>query len=832
MEFIRNLTGKIFVQMKKMTQHLGLMIRRFKQRYPIFSKVIMGGLILSGLLLFSVLLLVFSIYFGAYGKLPTYPELENINNLTASEVYSEDKALLGKYFIENRVNANLDEISEDLRNALIATEDARFFKHHGIDLRAWVRVFFRTILLMDESGGGGSTLSQQLAKNLYNRVDYGWLSIPVNKIKELFTARRLERLYTKEELIRMYFNTVPFGGDIYGVKVAAKRFFDKSPDALATQEAALLVGMLKGPSYYQPVRHPDRALRRRNTVINQMYRYGYLEEAEAEELKFKPLGLAKYYTEGHDQGLATYFREHLRIELENLLKDFKKPNGQAYNLYTDGLKIYTSIDSRLQVYAENAVRKHMPVLQKQFYNNWRKGVPWGSKDVLEEAVRRSDRFQQLKSDKVPQRIIDSVFAKPIPMTIFDWEEGEITKKMSPLDSVKHYLTLLHTGFLAVEPNSGLVKAWVGGIDHTYFQYDHVKSNRQVGSIFKPIVFAQAGRNGMMPCEYTYNERITYAEYKGWSPRNSDAQYGGVYSMQGALNRSINVVAVEVLLRAGIDSVRNLAKNMGIKSNIPAVPAIGLGAVDASLYEMVQAYGTLANEGRRPILHYLDSITTADGELIVAFKRKEMASFPKVLSREESRIMNKMLQGVVNKGTASRLRSRYGLYNAIAGKTGTTQNQSDGWFMGYTPKIVAGVWVGAESPKVHFRTLKVGQGGNSALPIFGEFMKQVYEDPNFKDWKKARFRSPADTTVFLMDCPDYLEEMPLFVEYLQDYQENPGFINRVYQELMPQFDIEHMDLKKQRRKETDLEYIERMKAYNERLKKRQERKQRQIKNNWN
>lgn len=804
--------------------------KALRSKYPKVFKALKIGLISFASLIVLVICLAISVYFGAFGKLPTYAQLRNISNYTASEVYSEDEVLLGKYFIENRVNADLEEIPSSITDALVATEDARFFKHSGIDFRAWVRVFFRTILLMDASGGGGSTLSQQLAKNLFPRKSYGFLSIPVNKIRELFTARRLENLYTKEELLKMYLNTVSFGGKIFGVKVAAQRFFNKSLDQLTIEESALLVGILKGPSYYNPVNHPDRALSRRNTVMNQMSKYGYLSSEDIDSLKAIPVAL-NYYREGNNQGLATYFREHLRLELLDLLKDYKKEDGTPYNIYTDGLKVYTSINAKMQQYAEEAIQAHMPELQKQFYKNWGKRPYWGSNDVIEKAVAASNRYQQLKKSGVPQSEIDSVFATPVKMVVFDWEKGETEKEMSPLDSVKYYETLLHAGFLAIEPSSGLIRAWAGGINHKYFQYDHVKSQRQVGSTFKPIVFTQALRNGMMPCEYTYNERITYAEFENWSPRNSDGKYGGVYSMEGALSNSVNVVAVETLLRAGIDSVRQLAAQMGIKSEIPPVPAIALGSVDASLYEMVQVYGTYANYGKKPELHYLDRIETSDGRVLVSFDRPDPRQFEQIITKEEAKVMTKMLESVVDSGTAARLKYRYRLYNDIAGKTGTTQNQSDGWFMGYTPNLVAGVWVGAESPKVHFRTLSAGQGSNSALPIYGEFMSRVVKDGDFKKIKTAKFESPTDTMLYLMDCPPYLEEMPLIVEYLQDYDENPGFIDRVYRELLPQFDPDDIILKRQRRNETNAEYIERMKKYNERMMDKEEKRRQQLKEYW-
>jgi len=800
--------------------------RNVRQRYPrLFLAVRIGALSgVVGIFLFG--LLVILVYAGVFGALPTYPELREIQNHTASEVYAEDNVLLGKYYIENRINADFEEISPNVVHALVATEDARFFEHRGIDPRAVMRVLFKTILLFDTSSGGGSTLSQQLAKNLYPRQGYWILTIPVNKIREMFTARRLEKLYTKEELLRLYLNTVPFGENTYGIKVAARRFFNKSPEALKLEEAAVLVGMLKATTSYNPVRHRESARTRRNTVLSQMQKYGYLTAATRDSLQELPLNL-DYTLEGHNRGLATYFREHLRQELEEILKEHRKPDGKPYNLYTDGLRIYTSIDARLQQYAQQAMEEHMAEVQMDFYKDWKRGTPWGNWRVLQHVKENSARYRKLKEQGVPEAEIDSIFEKPAPMTVFDWKEGEVQKEMSPIDSIKYYLTLLNTGFLAMEPGSGLVRAWVGGIDHKYFQYDHVKAQRQVGSTFKPIVFAQALRSGKLPCEYTPNERRTYEAYNNWSPRNADGAYGGVYSMEGALSNSVNAVTVELLLESGIDSVRQLARTMGLKGELPEGPAIGLGAVDASLLEMVQVYGAFANRGRRPVLHYLDRIETSDGQVIAEFERPDPRRFPRVLSEREADMMIEMLQSVVDSGTARRLRYRYGLTGDIAGKTGTTQNHTDGWFLGFTPKLVAGVWVGADNPSVHFKTMYRGQGSSSALPLWGRFMRKVYQDPAYKKWRYAAFPEPDDTVRALLQCPFFLEEMPIVDEYRDVYQEDPEFFNRLFTRLIRKgADTAYIriDLRPRRNRESREAYFQRMYEYNERLARRRQRRE--------
>jgi penicillin-binding protein 1A len=774
----------------------------------------------------TLLLTSILVYTGKLGPLPGYPELRAIKNHNASEVYSDDGVLLGKYYIENRVTADFEEISPNIINALIATEDARFFEHRGVDFRAAGRVLFKSILLRDESSGGGSTLSQQLSKNLYGRKKYMMLSMLINKMREMIIARRLENVYTKEELLHLYLNTVSFGETIYGIKVAAQRFFHKSPEELNVEEAAVLVGMLKATTYYNPLQHPERAKKRRNLVLNQMWRYEYLSEVQKDSLSALPLEVNPY-EEGNNQGPATYFREHLRHKLEGLLADFRKADGSAYNLYTDGLKIYTTIDARLQAYAEQAVAEHMASLQKDFYKDWKKGTPWGKHKNLKRAVEQSARYKALKAKGLDEAAIEEIFNTPVEMKVFSWDKGgEEKKKMSPLDSVKYYMTILNTGFLAAEPGTGLIKAWVGGINHKYFKYDHVKARRQVGSVFKPIVYASALQNGMMPCEYTSNERVTYVNYDNWTPRNADGNYEGVYSMEGALSKSVNSVTVEILMRSGVDSVKDLAHLMGIESKIPEVPAIALGAVDASLMDMVRVYATFANRGRKPVLHYLDRIETSDGEILMAFDRPDARQFPRVLGKNESDMMIRMMESVVDSGTARRLRYKYGLYNDIAGKTGTTQNHSDGWFIGFNPALVAGVWVGAESPRVHFRSMHYGQGSRTALPIYGNFMKKVYADKQFKDIRYARFTSPNDSIQALMECPPYFEEMPILADYEQDYyyfEDTRSLLERIFGGSYVDEEGRTINVPPRRPYESDEEYLQRIIAFQQRLEEKEGRR---------
>lgn len=796
----------------------------FRARYPklALTTFILGGLASLGIVF--ILLLTLTVYAGGCGKLPNYAELRGIQNFTSSELYSADSVLLNTYFLENRINADFDEISPNVIDALIAAEDARYFEHKGVDLKAWMRVLFKSILLSDRASGGGSTLSQQLAKNLYPRREYWVFSTLVNKLRETFTARRLERIYTKEELLRLYLNTVSFSDNTFGIKVASKRFFNKKPSELAVEEAAVLIGMLKGPTIYNPITHPSRSFSRRNIVLKRMATYGAIPQEDLDSLQEITIKVYRSKAESLSSS-ADYFKEHIRPELESALAKIPKPDGSPYNLFTDGLKIYSTIDSRMQRYAEEAVAEEMAKIQAAFHKDWKKGFPLKKSNILDKAYKASSRYQKLQQQGLTEEAILNVFNTEIEIEVFSWDPEKRKQKMTPLDSIKYYLTLLNTGLLAVNPSTGFVKAWVGGIDYGHIQYDHIKAHRQVGSTIKPIVYAGALRNGMLPCEYTYNRRRTFEEYDDWSPRNSDGNYEGVYSMEGALSNSVNAVTVEVLFRAGLDSVRQLSQAMGIDSPIPQVPAISLGAVDASLWDMVQVYGTLANRGKRPEFHMIDRIETSTGEVLLEFNRPDPSEFERVLEMEHSDMMIHMMKSVVDSGTARRLRYRNGLRFEIAGKTGTTQKHSDGWFLGFTPKLVAGVWVGAESPKVHFRSMSRGQGSSTALPIWGKFMQKVYQDPAFKPWRKIKFEPPQDTALALLQCPPYLDEMPIIANYW-----DPMFWNgNIYEEFPELFessrDGDFLDIPPREEFESTNDYIDRVTRQIERLREKRERRER-------
>ena len=694
------------------------------------------------------------VYAIVYSSIPSRTELRHVQNHTSSEIYSADNVLLGKYFIHDRTNVAYEAIVPSVIHALIATEDARFFKHKGVDTRGMIRVMVKSILLGDESAGGGSTISQQLAKNLFPRKKYWILSLPVNKLREIILAGKIEDVFTKEEILTLYLNTVPFGENAYGISSASKRFFNKPADSLKTEEAAALIGMLKGTSIYNPRRNPEKSKTRRNVVLSQMAKYDYLLPAVADSLKNTPLTLHYNYST-HSEGLATYFREHLRQELQIFLQEYKKKDGSSYNLYTDGLKIYTSLDSRMQQYAEEAVAQHMSQLQKSFDAHWGKKYPWGKNaEVVEMAKKRSERYIILKAQGLSEEEINKNFATTVKMKIFTYK-GEIEKIMSPIDSIKYYLRFLRPGFMAMETRTGYIRAWVGGIDMKYFKYDHVNINtkRQVGSTFKPIVYAAALQQGANPCEYIANEKVIYEEYDNWSPRNSDNEYGGMYSMQGALTNSVNTVSAQLIIKAGIHNVTFLAKQMGIQSKLDPVPSLALGTADVSLYEMVSAFNVFANRGDYIEPKYLLKITDAQGNVIKDFTGERKKK--RVLSPTNADIMVSMLQNVVNHGTAARLRHTYNIEGDVAGKTGTTQSHADGWFIGFTPDIVAGAWVGAEDRRIHFRSIDLGQGAAMALPVWGIFMKKVYSDPSYKKLKKERFRLNSEEIAMQITCEDFI-----------------------------------------------------------------------------
>jgi penicillin-binding protein 1A len=709
----------------------------------LFWKVIIYGLL-------TFVLLISSVGFGLFGELPSFRDLENPKSNLATEVISSDGNILGTYFIQNRSNAKYKDLSPNLVNALIATEDVRFYKHSGVDLKGTFAIIFYSAIGKKR---GSSTITQQLAKNLFPRKKQNIFNIGIIKLKEWLTAIKIERNYTKEEIITMYFNTVDFGSNSYGIKAASKTYFSKTPIKLSIDESALLVGILKGTTVFSPIKNPERAIKRRNVVLEQMEKYGFISEAQLTENTSKELNL-QFQSPDHNQGSATYFREYVRQEVTAWCKENKKADGETYDIYRDGLKIYTTIDSRMQAYAEAAVKEHLTYLQAEFYKHWKGKTPWGENtDIISTSMRRSDRYQQLKEDGIAESEIKKIFETPIKMTLFSWA-GDIDTTLSPIDSIKYYKWYLRSSFMSMDPHNGAIKAWVGGPNYEYFKYDQVKmGKRQVGSTFKPFVYTVAMDNGWSPCYEAPNLPIVFEDFDNWSPKNSDGKQGGMMTLRNGLANSVNLITAFMMKQVGPQAVVNVAKKMGITSDIPAYPSICLGTADVSLYEMVGAYSTYANKGVWTEPVYISRIEDKNGNVLYEKIPRKVDA----LSEQTAYLMLYMLRGVVDKGTGLRLRGpRYRFTNPIAGKTGTTQENSDGWFIGITPDLVSGVWTGAEDRSVHFRSTNLGEGANTALPIWALYMKKVYADATLKI-SKGDFTPPAGGLDVEIDCDKFKKQ---------------------------------------------------------------------------
>ncbi len=710
-------------------------------------------------------LLVTLISFELFFDLPSVEELQNPKSNLATVVYSSDGKILGKYYSENRVNVKYYELDQDLIDALIATEDARFREHSGVDVQALGRAVSGA-LIGKKSAGGGSTISQQLAKMMFPRKKLSKPLMAIQKLKEWVIAARLEKNYTKDEILAMYLNKFDFLHLAVGVKSAAQIYFNRGQDSLEIQQAAMLVGMAKNPSLFDPLKRPEKVLDRRNVVLFQMTKFGELSKQKYDSLKQLPLGL-KFNPEDHNDGLAPYFREYLR---ENYLrswceKHINPETNKPYNVYKDGLKIYTTVDSRMQKYAEEAVAEHMTDLQTQFTKECKtkKNAPFAwnvTKDQIENimvsSMKRSDRYREYKIAGLTKEQILAEFKKPIQMQVYSLR-GDIDTIMSPWDSIRYYKSFLHTGFISIEPTTGYVKAWVGGVNHKHFKFDHVKvGRRQVGSTFKPFVYALAIQEGYSPCYQVPNVRtcITTGDGKEWCPDNSDGNKGTgrMVTLRYALAGSINYVTAWVMKQFGPEAVINLVRRLGITAPIDAVPSIALGTPDISVYEMVAANATFANKGTYTQPTFVTRIEDKNGKVLEEF----FPTTDEVFSEEKAYAMIQLMRGVVDYGTGSRLRSRHKLYNEIAGKTGTTQNNADGWFMGLTPELVAGCWTGGEERSIHFNSTNQGQGAAMALPIWGKFFSKCYADPTLK-LTKAGFVKPKNMGDIELDCSKYDQE---------------------------------------------------------------------------
>jgi len=771
-----------------------------------FRKYLIRFWLTFSFLVLFVFMIFFSISMGWMGFMPSFEELENPQSNLSSEIISADQELLGNYFIENRTNIHFSELSPNLINALVAAEDIRFTRHSGIDLKAFARVAYG--LVTGKNMGGGSTITQQLAKNLFPRQpNRTFLGMVLIKFKEWVVAVKLERNYSKEEIIAMYFNTVDFGSHSFGIKSAARTFYNKDPNQLSVEEAATMVGILKAPTWFSPVRNPERATVRRNVVLAQMQKYNFISWEDFEEFREMPIDMSNFRIQDHVAGLAPYMREYLRIimharqpdqeryasrerfvedsirwadnDLHGWIHKNLKPDGSHYNLYKDGLRIYTTINATMQRYAEEAVTEHLSLdIQPAFFRHWRndRNAPFDFdpeiareeiRKIMESSKRRSDRFRSLRQAGMPADSIELNFNTPVPMRVFTWS-GEKDTVMTPMDSIRYYKFYIRAGLMSVEPQTGFVRAYVGGINYKHFQYDQVTmGRRQVGSTFKPFVYTLAMQEGdYSPCSRVPNVQQTVELPTGdiWEPRNSSRfKENEMVTLKEALANSINWISAFLIKRYPPQAVITMIRKMGITAPMDAVPAISLGTPDISLYEMVGAMNTYANKGVYVEPMFVTRIEDKHGNVISRFIPRTQEA----MSEETAWLMLELMKGVVESGTGMRLRFRYKLNNPIAGKTGTTQSNSDGWFMGITPDLTTGVWAGGEDRSVRFRALSLGQGANMALPIWALYMQKIYADTTL-NISKGDFERPLHGINVETDCDKF--------EMQQWQQQRPAFFD--------------------------------------------------------
>lgn len=730
--------------------------------------------IVFGSLILLLILFFICVAKGIFGTMPTFEELENPRTNLASEIVSADGKILGTYYVENRSNVRYAELSQHMSEALISIEDERFTDHSGIDEKALFRVAYG--VLTGNKKGGGSTITQQLAKNLFPRGEnLSKSKLVLRKFQEWITATKLEYNYSKEEIVAMYLNTVTFGHNAFGIRSAAKTFFDKTPKDMTVEECALMAGVVNAPTRYSPIRNPERSLERRNLVLRKMADNGYITEAERDSISQIPLDMSRFSVMDHNTGQATYFREFLRGELNEWAKNTTRADGQPYNIYRDGLRIYTTIDSRMQSYAEEAVKEFMgKELQPSFYKHWKgqKNAPFSNMtadqidQILETSMKRSDHYRVLKNEGMSWDSIKAEFNRPIPMTVFSWD-GPIDTVMSPMDSIRYYKWFLQASLISIESRTGHVKAYVGGLDYRFFKYDHVtQARRQVGSTFKPFLYSYAmGDNEFTPCTKIPNipYNIELPDGRFWSPGNTGSG-GDEITLKSALAQSNNWISAYLMNHYGPEAIITHVRRMGVQSPIDAVPSICLGACDLKLIEMVGAMSTFANQGVyiRPL--FITHIEDKNGNVIYRNSSEESEAMSELAAYKTIELM----KGVVQSGTGVRLRSKYGFTNPIAGKTGTTQKNSDGYFMGITPDLTTGVWVGAEDRSVHFRSTALGQGSRTALPIWAIYMQKVYADKSLKI-SKGDFPKPNAPGVDLnFDCNRYDDGDEESIEIIDEF----------------------------------------------------------------
>ena len=769
------------------------------------KKIVMWFWILFGSGVAAVMLLIFAVW--AFADIPSFEDLENPDSKLATQVIAEDGEILTTFHIENRAYVSYEELSPNLVNAAVATEDSRFYRHSGIDFESLARVLVKTVLGGSSSQGGGSTITQQLAKTLYPRENMGGSPFKMvwTKLKEWVTAVKLERSYTKDEIMNMYMNQVFFGSNAYGIKAAAQTFFSKSPSDLTVEEAATLVGMVNKPTRYNPALNPERSLERRNLVISRMEQNGFITKEERDSIQQIPITLA-YQVQDHNAGVGPYFRDMLRRTMNakepkrssyNQYEDYvvdsllwaddafygwlnknTKADGSKYNLDKDGLRIYTTINYKMQQYAEEAVAEHLGKdLQKTFdrHVRWNRKKPFASDvepemidQLMKQARRWSDRYRIMKENGASEKEISKSFSEPVKMRLFSWnKQGYVDTVMTPDDSIRYYKGHLRAAFMAIEPNTGHIKAYVGGPNYRYFKYDNVKQGkRQVGSTIKPFLYTLAMQEGMSPCDKVVNVPQTFmVGDTTWTPKSTDNDdwIGQTVTLKWGLTKSSNNISAYLMKQYGPEAMVEMMRKMGVGCYLDPVNSLCVGAADISVFDMVAAYNTFPSKGVYVEPIFVKRIEDSMGNVLGEFNNSKKEA----ISDYTAYLMANLMQGVVNSGTGIRLRAKYGLKGEIAGKTGTTNDQSDGWFIGYTPSLTAGVWVGAEDRQVHFESLSLGGGSNMALPIWGIFMQKVLEDGTLGVYETDRFIKPKGIELNL-DCDGSDADAMVSAEEEEDY----------------------------------------------------------------
>ncbi|MDD3721034.1 MAG: transglycosylase domain-containing protein [Lutibacter sp.] len=686
---------------------------------PLFKKYLKYFVITISSLIILSLLLFIAVYAGIFGPLPNKVQLAAISNQEASQVISTDSIIIGKYFSQNRTNITWDQVPDHLKNALIATEDKRFFTHKGYDIQSYFRVFFKSVLMGDNKGGG-STLTQQLVKNLYGRSNFSILSLPVNKVKEIIIAARIESQFTKEELLLLYLNSVPFGENLYGVETASHRYFNKSTSKLKVEESAVLVGLLKANTTFNPRLNPKNSLERRNMVLDLMEKQAYLTVKEADSLQKLPLKLN--YENITLEAPAGYFVHQIKQKTLTLLENIKDENGKKFDLEIDGLKIYTTLNMQIQKMATDGIHKHLAEMQK----------------VLDKELQNRNFKKEWLAKLKAQGNLTEKDKEKRNIEVFDWK-GLATKKMNKIDSLWHYYKMLNAAVLITNPKNGAIITWIGGNDFRKLPFDMVQSHRQIASAFKPILYATAFENDFEPCNYLENEEKIYSEYKNWAPKNFDHKFtqDSTVALWYSLTHSMNLPTVDLYFKVGRQKLLNTCNKLNFPKIKDDAPSMALGTLDLSLVEIVGTYGAFANKGQTTEPVMIDKITDANGKVLY---KREAAEFEKVFSVKTSQMITAILQKAINQGTGTKIRNQYGIRADLAGKTGTAQSYTDAWFIAYTPNIVIGTWVGASTPDVHFYSGQ-GSGSSLALPIVGNVLRGIENDSKLRKQFLAPFSIP-------------------------------------------------------------------------------------------